>query len=88
MEISNYVIFCPLPTFIITKAFLCNIHRFFSAVKIQNFIRIILIFLLGYTLEPRVVAVLTSYHNLYFGAIIRRIGIPLHTPALLYKSGV
>ena len=29
-----------------------------------------------------------STHNLCFGAIIRKIGIPLHTPDLLYKSGV
>ena len=33
--------------------------------------------------------VLTSTHNLCFGAKIRKkIGIPLHTPVLLYKSGV
>ena len=31
--------------------------------------------------------VLTSTHNLCFGAKIRKIGIPLHT-VLLYKSGV
>ena len=29
-------------------------------------------------------AVLTSTHNLYFGAKIRKIGIPLHTPVVLY----
>ena len=33
-------------------------------------------------------AVLTSTHNTYFGAKIRKIGIPLHTPVLLYESGV
>ena len=33
-------------------------------------------------------AVLTSTHNLCFGAKIRKIGIPLHTPVLLCKSGV
>ena len=33
-------------------------------------------------------AVLTSTHNLCFGAKIRKIGVPLHTPVLLYKSGV
>ena len=32
--------------------------------------------------------VLTSTHNLCFGAKIRKIGILLHTPVLLYKSGV
>ena len=37
----------------------------------------------GYTLEPP-----TSTHNLCFRAKIRKIGIPLHTPVLLYKSGV
>ena len=33
-------------------------------------------------------AVLTSTHNLCFGAKIRTIGIPLQTPVLLYKSWV
>ena len=33
-------------------------------------------------------AVLTSTHNLCFGAKIRKIGMPLQTPVLLYKSGV
>ena len=32
--------------------------------------------------------VLTSTHNLCFGAKIRKIGIPLQTPVFLYKSGV
>ena len=31
-------------------------------------------------------AVLTSTHNLCCGAKIRKIGIPLQTPVLLYKS--
>ena len=39
----------------------------------------------GYTIGE---AVLTSTHNLCFGVKIRKIGIPLHTPVLLYKSGV
>ena len=39
-------------------------------------------------LEPPREAVLTSTHNLCFGAKIRKIGIPLHTPVLLLKSGV
>ena len=40
----------------------------------------------GYTLEtPRGGAVLTSTHSLCFGT---EINIPLHTPVLLYKSGV
>ena len=33
-------------------------------------------------------AILTSTHNLCFGAKIRKVGIPLLTPVLLYKSGV
>ena len=32
-------------------------------------------------------AVLTSTHNLCFGAKIRKIGIPPHIPVFLYKSG-
>ena len=39
-----------------------------------------------YTLERE--AVLTSTHNLCFGAKIRKIGIPLQTPVFLYESGV
>ena len=43
----------------------------------------------GYKLEPpQREAVLTSTHNLCFEAKIRKTGIPLHTPDLLYKSGV
>ena len=42
----------------------------------------------GYTLDRLDGAVLTSTHNLCFGAKIRKIGIPLQTPVLLYKSGV
>ena len=33
-------------------------------------------------------AVLTSTHNICFGAKIRKICIPLGPPVLLYKSGV
>ena len=33
-------------------------------------------------------AVLTRTHNLCFGAKIRKIGMYLHTPVFLYKSGV
>ena len=39
----------------------------------------------GYPLEE---AVLTSTHNLCFGAKIRKIGIHLQIPVFLYKSGV
>ena len=43
------------------------------------------VFLLKFTLYE---AVLTSAHNLCLGAKTRKIGIPLHTPVLLYESGV
>ena len=64
----------------------------FKVVKIENFHENIFdIFLIfaqnidcGYTLEPPH----TSTHNLCFAAKIRKIDIPLHTPVLLYKSGV
>ena len=68
----------------------------FSSVKIEknhekNF-DIFLIFAqnidCGYTLEHLAEAVLTSTHNLRFGAKIRIIGIPLQTPVSLYNSGV
>ena len=42
----------------------------------------------GWTDPDFAEAVLTSTHNLCFGAKIRKIGIPLHTPVLLYKSGI
>ena len=63
--------------------------EFSYVVKIKNFDQKIFdIFLIfaqnidcGYTLEP-------PRLTLCFGAKIRKIGIPLHTPVLLYKSGV
>ena len=79
----------------ITKTCPCNIQTF-SAVKIENFTRkkndIFNTFAqkihCGYTLEPFAEAVLTSTHNVCFGSKIRKLGIPLQTPVLLYKSGV
>ena len=73
----------------------CNIQNFFLVVKLKIFsckkFDIFLIFAqnidCGYKLELTE-AVLTSTHNLCFRAKIRNIGIPLHTPILLYKSGV
>ena len=60
-----------------------QLTEIFLALKIENFqlknFDIFLIF---------AEAVLTSTHNLCFGAKIRKIGIPLHIPVLLYKSGV
>ena len=74
----------------------------FKVVKNENFplknFDIFLIFAqnidCGYTLEPPrrvptiyvLEAVLTSTHNLCFGAKIRKIGIPLQTPVLLYTD--
>ena len=61
----------------------------FKVVKNENFQKkfsdIFLIFaqnICGYKLEP------PRTQNLCFGAKIRKIGIPLHSPVLLYKSGV
>ena len=42
----------------------------------------------GYRLEPPRRGDSNDTHNLCFGAKIRKIGIPPHTPILLYKSGV
>ena len=62
----------------------------FSPIKIVNFHGIIFIFFLFLLKKIFLLdeAVLMSTHNLCFGAKIRKIGIPLHTPVLLYKSGV
>ena len=67
----------------------------FSAVKIENFLwKIFDIFIIfaqnidsEYTLEPPRRGA-NEYPNLCFGAKMRKIGISLHTPVLLYKSGV
>ena len=62
------------------------IYSNFFRSKIDNFQRKIFdIFLI---FAQNIEAVLTSTHNLCFEAKIRKIGIPLHTPVLLYKSGV
>ena len=66
-------------------------HQRFLALKTESFqLKNFDIFLLfaqnmdcGYTLEP----VLTSTHNLMFGAKIREIGIPLQTPVFYIKVG-
>ena len=72
----------------------CNIQKKFLVVKMKNFIGKNLIFFLifaqnidfGYKLEPpqrggSAEAVLTSFHNLCFGAKIRKIGIPPAYPS-------
>ena len=66
----------------------------FKVVKNENFQwKVLDIFLIfaqnidyGYTVYAE--AVLTSTHTLCFAAKIRKIDIPLHTPVLLYESGV
>ena len=68
-----------------------HMKRFFSALKIKNFIGKILIFLLktlivGTCYKRVAKAVLTSTHNLCFGSKIKKIGIELLTPVLLYKG--
>ena len=88
---------------IITKTCECNIQRFSSVVKLKNIIKkweeflhflIVLLktFIAGTRwnlLDNRLVkAVLTSTHNLCFGLEIRKLGIPLQTPVLIYKSVV
>ena len=60
---------------------------FSSEEKIENFIGKFLIFFL-FLLKTYIVGTLISTQNLCFGAKLRKIGIPLHTPVFLYKSGV
>ena len=66
------------------------IYRDFLALKNENFqlkiFDIVLIF--AQNIDCLAKAVLTSTHNLCFGAKIRKIGILLRTPVLLYKSGI
>ena len=65
----------------------------FLALKFENLqLKILDIFLIfaknidcGYTLEPPRQG---GSNNLCFGAKIRKTGIPLNTPVLLYKRGV
>ena len=69
---------------------------FFLVLKIENFQQktfdIYLIFAQnidrGHTLEPPRRGGSNEYPHLCFGAKLRKIVIPLHTPVLLYKSGV
>ena len=65
---------------VITQTYLCNIEIFSSF----NFFLYFSYFCSKLRLWE---VVLMSTHNLYFGAKIRKIGIPLHTPVLLYKVG-
>ena len=64
----------------VVRWYFCQVYTVISKVgKNENFSRKFSIF---------AEAVLASTHNLFFGAKIRKIGIPLHTPVLLHKSGV
>ena len=79
---------------IITKTCPCNKHRFFS-IKIEHFQLEKFFFIIfaqnidcGYTLEPPRRGGSNGYPQSMFWSKIRKIGIPLHTPLLLYKSGV
>ena len=60
----------------------------FKVVKNENFQQIFFLYLHKTLILGTREAVLTSTHNLCFGSKIRKIGIPLLTPFLLYKSGV
>ena len=72
------------------------IYRDFLALKIENYqlknFDSFLIFAqnidCGYTLELPRRGGFNEYPQSIFGAKIRKIGIPLHTRVLLYKSGV
>ena len=77
---------------IITKTCPCNKQRFL-ALKIEKFqLKIFDIFFLifaqnidcGYTLEPPRRGGSDEHPQSMFGAKIRKIGIPLYTPVLLY----
>ena len=80
----------------ITKTCPCNIQRFFRVKIMQNFqwknFDIFLIFAQnidhGYTLEPPGQGSSNAYPQFMFWTTIRKIGIPLHTRVLLYKTGV
>ena len=79
----------------ITKTCPCN-KQIFSALKIENFqlknFDIFLIFAqnidCGYTLEPPRRGGSYKYPQSMFWSKNKKIGIPLHTPVFLYKSGV
>ena len=64
----------------------------FKVVKNENFQKksfdIFSYFCSKHRLWVHIRTCLTSTHNIYFGAKIRKIGILVHTQVLLYKSGV
>ena len=62
-------------------------ENFFSEAKIENSIGKRLIFLM-FLLKTLFVSTLKSTHNLCFETKIMKLGIPLHSQVLPYKSGV
>ena len=69
----------------ITKTCPCNIEIFKVAKFFDFFFFFFDIFLI---FAQNIDCGYTSTHNLCFEAKIRKICLPLHTPVLLYKSGV
>ena len=72
----------------ITKTCLCNIQRFFSAVKKENSIRKFLIYIFSYFCSKHRLWVHVSTHNLCFGAKIRKINIPTSTHNLCFGAKI
>ena len=75
----------------------CNIQRFLQKKKIEKLIGFFFYFLnifdqnihCGYRLEAPHRGGSNEYpQSMFLSKQIRKIGIPLHTPGLLYKSGV
>ena len=62
-----------------------QLQRFFAAVKVKKFHLKIFDFFLIFA--QNIEAILTSTHNLCFGAKIRKIGIPLQTQFYYIKVG-
>ena len=80
----------------ITKTCPCNIEIFFSAVKNGNFIGFFFFIFLIFLLKTLIVIIVRTAspsgsnaddQHVCFRAKIRKIGILLHTPVLLYISG-
>ena len=78
----------------ITKTCPCNIEIFKVAKFFENFLYFFFFFFFFFFFQYFLIFAqnidcgYTSTHNLCFEAKIRKICLPLHTPVLLYKSGV
>ena len=98
--VLNQIVFYPFrrcqPSTYTLRKFDHAIYRYFLALKLANFqMKIFDIFLIfaqnihcGYILEPPNRGGSNEYPQSMFWSKIRKIGIPLHTPVLLHKSGV